>query len=699
MMQFLASFVNARKRMFYLYRKPIPLSLEIAVYDQTIHFFVSIPEQYKEFLESQLVSQYPKALVVKSKDYLPRLFEDPTQVSMGQLKLSHGFLFPLKSYDTFKEVDPMSSLIGLLSKAGKDDVMSIQFLLVPVSRAWQSKGHRAIHNKEKDKEGVTITNPYTKVFTEKVKFHGFKVAIRLAMKSATLEESKHHLFTIANSFASFNNPEGNSLVFKRPLLWQKKRLMGAMLHRSRFFVPSRQFLNIAEIATMFHFPTMKLATIHNISWHKVILSEPPDNLPIAEGLSDEEKKNINFFARTEYKNKLATFGIRSEDRRKHMYIIGKTGSGKSTLIANMVISDMRNGKGLCVVDPHGDLCETILNFVPSFRLNDVVYLDPADREFAFSLNPIEADDHAQKELIVSGIVAIFQKIYQHSWGPRLEYILRNVLMSVINLPNPTLLMVPQMLTDENYRKKAVAQLTDQILIDFWTKEFEQMHPRLRSEAIAPILNKVGQFVTSPTMRNVIKNPHSTVDLEKMMNEGKIILLNLSQGRLGEDNAALLGAMTITKLQLAAMNRVNVMEGERRDFYLYVDEFQNFATTSFIKILSEARKYRLNLILANQYIAQIPEEVRAAIFGNAGTMMSFLIGAEDATYMAREFVERFKEEDLLALGNYQAILKLAIDGITRSSFLCTTLPLPNSRTQNREKAIRNSRERYTKKVTE
>lgn len=699
MMQFLASFVNARKRMFLVYRKPIPLSLELAVYDQAIHFFVSVPAQYKEFLESQLVSQYPKALIVKAQDYLPKLFEQPTEVSFGQLKLSHGFLFPLKGYDGFKEVDPMSSLLGLLSKAGKDDVMSIQFLLVPVSRAWQSKGHRAIHNKEKDSEGSTITNPYVKVFNEKIKYHGFKVAIRLAMKSSSKEQSKHLLFTIANSFASFNNPEGNSLILRKPLLWQKKRLMNAMLHRSRFFVPSKQILNLAEIATMFHFPTMKVANIHNISWHKVILSEPPENLPVAEGLTDEEKKQVNFFARTEFKNKLATFGVRSEDRRKHMYIIGKTGSGKSTLIANMVISDMRNGKGLCIVDPHGDLCETVLNFVPSFRLNDIVYLDPADKEYAFSLNPIETDNPAHRELVVSGIVAIFQKLYQNSWGPRLEYILRNVLMSVISLPNPTLIMVPQMLTDEGFRKKAVAQLTDPILIDFWTKEFEQMHPRLRSEAVSPILNKVGQFVTSPTMRNVIKNPKSTIDLEKLMNDGKIILVNLSQGRIGEDNAALLGAMTITKLQLAAMNRVNQLEADRKDFYLYVDEFQNFATTSFIKILSEARKYRLNLILANQYIAQIPEDVRAAIFGNAGTMMSFLIGAEDATYMAREFMERFKEEDLLALGNYQAIIKLAIDGITRSPFFCTTLPLPNSRTQNREKAIQNSRERYTKKIVE
>jgi hypothetical protein len=270
-------------------------------------------------------------------------------------------------------------------------------------------------------------------------------------------------------------------------------------------------------------------------------------------------------------------------------------------------------------------------------------------------------------------------------------------MTVINLPNPTLLMVPQLLTDAGFRKKAMSQITDQVLLNFWQKEFETMPDRLRSEAVSPILNKVGQFVTSPMIRNIIKHPHSTIDLQKIMDEGKIVIMNLSQGKIGEDNAALMGAMAITKIQLAAMNRVDIPEDQRKDFYLYVDEFQNFATTTFIKILSEARKYHLNLIMANQYIGQIPEEVRLAIFGNAGTMMSFLVGADDSQFLAREFMERFKEEDLLALANFQAIIKVCIDNRTSSPFSCQTLPLPNSRTQNRDKAIRNSRERYAKKI--
>jgi len=364
----------------------------------------------------------------------------------------------------------------------------------------------------------------------------------------------------------------------------------------------------------------------------------------------------------------------------------------------MAISDMRNKKGFCVIDPHGDLCEILLNYIPSYRVNDVIYLDPSDPNYSFSLNPLEVKNPEQKELVVSGIVAIFHKLYGTTWGPRLEYILRNALLSVITMPDPTLLMVPEILTNDDFRAKVLERMEDRVLKSFWINEFEKMHPRLKSEAMSPILNKVGQFISSTVMRNIVQSPKSTIDLERIMDEGKILILNLSQGKIGEDNAALLGAMAITKIQLAAMNRVNVTEEERRDFYLYVDEFQNFATTSFIKILSEARKYRLNLILANQYIAQVPEDVRAAIFGNVGTMMSFLIGAQDSFYMGKEFGERFTETDLLALGNYQAIVKLAIEGITQSPFLCQSLPLPKSITQNREKAERLSREKYTRKVS-
>ncbi len=731
MVQFLASIASLKRLILPFWGLGVPISLELGVIDQAIHFFVSVPSKYQTFIEGQIVAVYPKALITKVKDYLPEVLglkvldfsssenlarsrvldhgssesgiprtktQDPASKNtlyVGQMKLTADPLYPIRTFTEFKDVDSLASVLGLLSKSQPTDKISIQFLLRPIDNGWQAKGERAA-GKRADAAGVEHANPYSKVIMEKIAANGFKTAIRIAVNSETPERSEHLIRQIANSFSSYNNPTGNSLIFRRVFLWQRERLIKAMLKRSRFFMP-RQIFNIQEIATMFHFPTDKLAKIHNISWHKTILSEPPEKLPISEGLSTDEKSEINFFARTEFKNRMTTFGIKASDRRRHMYIIGKTGTGKSTLIANLAISDIRNRKGMCIIDPHGDLCETILDYIPSYRINDVIYLDPSDLTHAFSLNPIEVTDSYQMELVVSGIVATFHKIYGESWGPRLEYILRNTLMTVVRLPNPTLLMVPEMLTNEAFRKNAMTHIDDAILKSFWENEFANMTDKLRAESISPILNKVGQFISSRFIRNIIQNPKSTIDIEKIMNEGKILLLNLSQGRLGEDNSALLGAMFITKIQLAAMNRVSLAEKDRRDFYLYVDEFQNFATTSFIKILSEARKYRLNLILANQYISQIPQEVRGAIFGNAGTMASFLVGAEDAGYMAREFTERFKEEDLLALGNYQAIVKLAIDSITQAPFLAYTLPLPQSVTQNREKVIQNSRTRYMKKV--
>jgi type IV secretory pathway TraG/TraD family ATPase VirD4 len=436
--------------------------------------------------------------------------------------------------------------------------------------------------------------------------------------------------------------------------------------------------------------------IKNISWGSQLTGEAPENLPIATD-NEEEKKEINFFAKAEHKNKLTTFGIKKDDRRRHMYIIGKTGTGKSTMIANMAINDMKNGEGVAVVDPHGDLCDILLDYVPSHRINDVVYLDPADLEYPFHLNPLEIRNTAYKELVSSGIVSIFYKLYHLSWGPRLEYILRNTILTLTNVPGSTLLQVPELLTNETYRAKVVEKMNDQVLKNFWVNEFGKMSPQMRSEAVSPILNKVGQFLSSQTIRNIVGSSTSTVDLEDLMNKGKIVLVNLSQGKLGEDTSALLGAMIITKMQLAAMNRVYLAEEERRDFYLYVDEFQNFATTSFIKILSEARKYRLDLILANQYIGQIDEDVQSAIFGNAGSIISFGVGAADARLLTREFGEKYEESELVALGNYETMLKLSIDNHMSLPFSAKTLPLPKSRNQNREKVIRASRERYTKKI--
>jgi hypothetical protein len=380
-----------------------------------------------------------------------------------------------------------------------------------------------------------------------------------------------------------------------------------------------------------------------------------------------------------------------------VYIIGKTGMGKTTLLENMIFSDIQAGKGVAVIDPHGDLADSVLNYVPAERTNDVIIFDPSDRDFPIAFNMLETADPALNTIIASGLVGIFKKIYADSWGPRLEHILRNTILSLLEYPNTTMLGITRILQDRDFRRKVVRKIEDPVVKGFWEKEFEVMQDRMRVEAISPILNKVGQFLASPIIRNIVGQPKSTVNLRFAMDKGKIIIVNLSKGKLGEDNSQLLGAMLITKFQIDAMSRADIPEKDRKDFYLYVDEFQNFATDSFATILSEARKYRLNLTMANQYIAQMPDEVRDAVFGNVGSTISFQVGFDDAEYLSSQFGEEALPADLVSLSKYTAYTKLLVDGMPSKTFSLDTLPPPDYDMEEgrREKIRKVVRERYTK----
>lgn len=673
-------------------------SLELVSVNARLHFFIAVPAHVQSYVESQLTAQYPKVLLAASQDYAPHFFSLPH--AAAHLTFSNSFYYPLKTYKDVKELDILASVLGQMAKLPPGEAAVVQFWITPAGHGWQhaasSVVSKGIPDLSSPTPGRMKAHPHARLIETKIAQVGFTAAVRIATVASTEHRATELLHSLGGTFGVYTLGEGNSLQITEPAFWNKKKLERAMISRSGELMPRNQILNASELASLWHPPGLTLSMIKNISWGSQLTGEAPENLPIVTE-NEEEKKKINFFGRTEYKNKLATFGIKKDDRRKHVYIIGKTGTGKSTMIANMAINDMKNGEGVAVVDPHGDLCDILLDYVPSHRINDVVYLDPADIEYPFHLNPLEVRNTAYKELVSSGIVSIFYKLYHLSWGPRLEYILRNTILTLTNVPGSTLLQVPELLTNEVYRAKVVEKLNDQVLKNFWLNEFAKMSPQMRSEAVSPILNKVGQFLSSQTIRNIVGSSVSTVDLEDVMNQGKIVLVNLSQGKLGEDSSALLGAMIITKFQLAAMNRVYLAETERRDFYLYVDEFQNFATTSFIKILSEARKYRLDLTLANQYIGQIDEDVQKAIFGNAGSILSFSVGAADARSLVREFGDKYAEGELVALGNYETIMKLSIDNHTSTPFSAKTLPLPKSRNQNREKVIRASRERYTKRI--
>lgn len=409
-------------------------------------------------------------------------------------------------------------------------------------------------------------------------------------------------------------------------------------------------------------------------------------------------KIITVLGQTNFRGQHREFGIYDDDRRRHIYVIGKTGVGKTTFMENMVAQDIVAGKGVCFVDPHGDSVQKLLDMVPPERINDVVYFDPSDVDYPIAFNVLEAVDPSYKYLVASGLVSSLKKIWADSWGPRLEYILRNTILALLDYPSSTILGILRMLSDKGYRNKVIDKISDPVVKSFWINEFAQYNERFRSEAISPIQNKVGQLLSSAIIRNIMAQPKSTIDMHHIMNEGKILLVNVSKGKIGEDNSALLGAMLINRIQLAAMDRASILEEDRRDFYLYVDEFQNFATESFADILSEARKYRLNLTMAHQYIAQMEEEVQDAVFGNVGTLISFRVGAADAEYLEQEFAPYFMQTDLVNLDKYSSYIKLMINGISSKPFSMQTLPPMMEHVGRGDIVRRVSRERYGRSRT-
>ncbi len=450
-------------------------------------------------------------------------------------------------------------------------------------------------------------------------------------------------------------------------------------------------LSMSQIVNFFHLPT-KENYIKNLDYVTFRKLPYPSNVPT---LDNTDTNDITLLWITDYKTDNVRFWIKKEDKFRHIYTIGKTWMWKSTLLSNMARSDMVTNNGLAVVDPHGDLIETLLEHVPSYRTNDVILFDVSDTNYPIWFNVFEYESDEEKNLIVSGIVSIFKKLYDNSWWPRLEYILRNVILSVIEYPNATLLHLNRMLTEKNFREDVLGYVKDPIVLKFRRSEFDKRTDKFRDEAIAPIVNKVWQFLSSTLMRNIFGQPKSKLKFRQLMDEGKILLINLSKWRIWEDNTDMIGSFFVTKFQIDAMSRANIPYNQRRDFFLYIDEFQNFATDSFESILSEARKYKLSLIVANQYISQIDEKIRNAIFGNVWTIISFALGHDDATIMSNQFKWQLSPNDLLSLPKFSAYGKIMINGVWSDPFSMTTFPLPNPELWQEiaDKIRKQSRQRY------
>ncbi len=528
---------------------------------------------------------------------------------------------------------------------------------------------------------------------DKVSRQAFCVNIRAAYihddEDALHAEAK--LREIAGTFQQFSQPQLNYFDIRT---LQK----GKDSHTFRNIVARRLdspfILSQEELATMFHLPTISVSTAR-IQWVNAPKLEPPANLP-GRGEAD-----ITLIGKTNFRLQRDEYGIRPDDRRRHVYVIGKTGMGKSTIMENMIFSDIEAGKGVAVIDPHGDLAEAVMQFVPKHRTNDVILFDPADREFPLAFNLLEGKNPEQRGLVASGLIGVIKKLNIDSWGPRLEHFLRNTVLALVEAPDTTMLGITRMLVDKSYRQKILHYVEDPMVRSFWETEFSALAPQKLAEAVGPIQNKVGQFLSTPVIRNIVGQPKSTLDIRFAMDSGKIIIVNLSKGKLGEDNSAMLGSLLITKFQLDAMSRADIPIEQRKDFYLYVDEFQNFATDSFATILSEARKYKLNLTMANQYIAQMSEEVCAAVFGNVGSLISFQVGIDDAKILSEQFDEdRVLPVNLASLPKYKVYNRIMVDGVTSEVFSGDTLPPPKIKCdespEERMKKIRNfSRQRYAK----
>jgi len=709
------------------------VSFEIAARDKYIYFYVCTPTHLKDFVQGQIYAQYPTAEIAEVDDYtqeeIAAIRNGHMKICGTELTLTNEDVYPIKSFLNF-EVDPLAAITSVIAKIERDEQIWIQLLVKPVSDDWQEKGTKYIKatkegtlkqkgvweqvfgtflrglgaiittivsgqtpesSKAKEPAEVKLSGTAEAGLTgieAKVTKLGFNTKIRLLAISPNENSSRARISELVGAFKQFNLLHMNGFksgdLDTTTSIWES--------YSQRLFIDDSFILNIEEIASIYHLPSISVAT-PNIVWAGSKKGEPPANLPIEENVEAEE---LTLFARTDFRHLQHKFGIKIPDRRYHMYVIGKTGTGKSTMLENMVVDDIREGRGVAVVDPHGDLVKHVLEYIPEDRIKDVVYFLPADRMYPVAFNPLENVDPDMKSIIASGVVGIFKKIFgEVSWGPRLEYILRNTVLALLEVPGSTMMGITRILVDRPFREKILSQVKDPVIKDFFVNEFEQYDPKLRTEAVAPIQNKVGQFLSSPTIRNIVAQPKSTIDIDEIMNTGKILLVNLSVGEIGEDASSLLGSLMITKIQLSAMHRASIAEEERRDFYLYVDEFQNFATESFATILSEARKYHLNLIMAHQYIAQMLEPVRDAVVGNVGTIVSFRVGAPDADFLQKEFEPVFEANDLVNLDNYHIYVKMSIDGVTCPAFSATTLPRSATKFSYTQKIIDSSRQQYSR----
>jgi hypothetical protein len=699
------------------------LSFEFASVNGQIRFYVWVPKTLRSFVEGQIYSQYPTVQIRPADEDYTAHEREHSVVYTTDMTLTEPDFLPIKSFQSF-EVDPLAGITGTLAKLeATGEEIWVQILARPIADDWHKQttnwangirngkssslktglawvpqmlealwkppeagaGGTTTVKELSDRDKTRISEAETKATKL-----GYEVKIRIAYLGDSAVNARQQMQAIVGTFKQFNSTNLNG--FKASNASFKKEDL--VPYRQRTFGSGGYILNIEELASVYHLPHTSVET-PNIVWATSKTAEPPAKLPIITGDTAIDE-NISAFGLTNFRGINHQFGMLRSDRSRHVYIIGQTGAGKSGLLELFALSDIFHGHGYAVIDPHGDFAVNNMRFIPGSRLQDVVYFNPADTAYPLGFNPLEVTNPEQKSNISSEVIGVLKRMFGESWGPRLEYILRYTILALLDRPTTTMLDITRMLTDKKFRKETLAYCTDTVVLQFWNVEFASWNDKFQAEAIAPVLNKVGAFTANPTIRNIIGQPKSTFNIRQIMDEGKILIVNLSKGLIGEDNASILGSFLVTKIQLAAMSRSDIPNiADRRPFYLYVDEFQNFATDSFATILSEARKYALNLTVANQYIGQMTDTVRDAVFGNVGTMISFRVSADDAPILSKQFEPQFESGDLLQMHNRHFIVNMVVGGEKTPAFSATTLTLPPEQIDNTGRIIENTRRLYSR----
>lgn len=669
-----------------------PFSFEYYGNEQYTYFYVAVSKKYQGTIEGRIYASFPDAEIYETKDYTLRFDPQKQGFAGAQLKLLEKDVYPIRTYEQFEE-DSMASLFSVISKIKSTEQVWTQIIVEPHDdtgayhfrrniRFWLVRIKKFFSVRDRlRKEGLKSINKVRyDLAREKEKTKPFKVSIRCAYIAKDNATAKEKLHSVVSSFYQFNDTDINGFAAGKPT----SSTGFIELYRSRKQSGSH-ILSAKECATLYHLPNADY--VPHIVHVLARKSDPPQDLP------RKGEGSVSPFGITNYHNNFVPFGIKREDRRRHLYTVGKSGSGKSKLLEMLIHTDIMEGKGVAVLDPHGDLVDNVLRLIPKERMKDVILFDPADIDFPIAFNPLEKVDEAYKMQLTVGFLDIFKKLFGDNWTYRLEHVLRYTTLALLDSPNTTVLSILKMLTDKNYRQKIVSRIEDNVVKSFWVSEFAAWSEKYDAEAITPLLNKVGQLVATNMVRNVIGQAETKFDIRDIMDNKKIFLMKVSKGLLGEENSAIIGSMIITKMYQAAMSRADTPEEQRPDFYFYVDEFQNFATDTFYEILSEARKYHLNLTIAHQYMGQLSSKIRQTVFGNVGSMISFRVGAEDAKILAEEYRPIFNERDIINLGVREFYIKMSIDGEIREAFSGRTLDAPNSTEDLTEQIRAMSRQHY------